>query len=173
MKAAVFWRTVVADESNFLDRILALLSEHGLRYCLIGGQAVNAYADPVVSLDLDVAIALEQIPEAERLLDERFHVERFPHSLNVSDAGSDLRVQIQTDPRYSAFVNHAESHSVLGQDLRVAKLEDVLQGKIWAAADPSRRTIKRLKDFADIARLLEVRPDLIDRVPEEMRQRIR
>jgi hypothetical protein len=57
--------------------------------------------------------------------------------------------------------------------LRVARLEDVLQGKIWAAADPSRRTSKRLKDFADIARLLEVRPDLIDRVPEEMRQRIR
>jgi hypothetical protein len=32
---------------------------------VIGGQAVNAYAEPVVTLDLDLAIAIEQIPQVE------------------------------------------------------------------------------------------------------------
>jgi len=50
----------------------------------------------------------------------------------------------------------------------VAKLEDVLQGKIWAALDPTQRGSKRQKDLADIARLLEAHPDLGDRVPAEI-----
>jgi hypothetical protein len=33
----------------------------GARYCVIGGQAVNAYAEPVVSLDLDLALAPGEI----------------------------------------------------------------------------------------------------------------
>jgi hypothetical protein len=59
MKAGTFWRTVVADESDFLNRVLKLLDEQGIRYCVIGGQAVNAYADPLVSLDLDIVVAAE------------------------------------------------------------------------------------------------------------------
>ena len=45
------------DGSGLLERILALLDENRIRYCVIGGQAVNAYAEPLVSLDLDVAVA--------------------------------------------------------------------------------------------------------------------
>jgi hypothetical protein len=63
----------------------------------------------------------------------------------------------------------ARRSGVLGQSLPVA---DVQQGKIWAAGDPTRRPSKRLKDYADIARLLEQRPDLLDRVPAELRERI-
>jgi hypothetical protein len=172
MKASTFWRLVVSDESGFLDRILSLLDEAGVRYCLIGGQAVNAYAEPVVSLDLDVAVALDQIDAARELLAPLFKVEEFPHLINVSDAGSNLRVQIQTDERYAEFVQRAEVREVLGQQLPVARIEDVLRGKVWAAADPTRRRSKRLKDYADIARLLEARPDLVDLVPEDIRRRL-
>jgi hypothetical protein len=171
MKASTFWRLVVSDESGFLDRIVSLLDEAGVRYCLIGGQAVNAYAEPVVSLDLDVAVALEQIDAARELLAPLFKVEAFPHSINVSDAGSNLRVQIQTEERYAEFVQRAEVREVLGQ-LPVARIEDVLRGKVWAAADPTRRRSERLKDYADIARLLEARPDLVDLVPEDIRRRL-
>jgi hypothetical protein len=106
MKASTFWRLVLSDESGFLDSILALLDEAGINYCLIGGQAVNAYVEPVVSLDLDVAIALDQMELAQDVLRRRYRVEEFPHSVNVSEPGSDLRVQIQMDPRYGAFVEH-------------------------------------------------------------------
>ena len=172
MKASTFWKTVVSDRSDFLDRIIALLDENGVRYCVIDGQAVNAYAEPLVSLDLDIAIALEQIPEVEALLAQRFRVERFAHSLNVSDPGSDLRVQVQTDPRYAAFVDRAARREVLGWPLVVADVADVLQGKVWAASDPTRRPSKRLKDLADIARILESRPELADQVPAEIRERL-
>jgi hypothetical protein len=139
---------------------------------VIGGQGVNAYAEPVVSLDLDIAVALDQVSAAERLLAQDFKVERFPHSINVSDPGSDLRVQVQTDARYSDFVARAVERDVLGEKLWVAAVEDVLQGKVWAASDPALRQSKRLKDFADIARILENYPDLSPRVPEEIRQRL-
>jgi hypothetical protein len=61
---------------------------------------------------------------------------------------------------------------VLGLQLPVASVEDVLQGKIWAALDPDRRPSKRQKDLADIARLIEAYPALRDRVPQELLERL-
>jgi len=56
--------------------------------------------------------------------------------------------------------------------LPVASLEDVLQGKLWAAADPSRRASTRQKDLADIARLIEAYPHLRNRVPADILSRL-
>jgi hypothetical protein len=172
MRAEAFWRVVVADHTDFLSRVIELLTKHAIRYCVLGGQGVNAYADPVVSLDLDVVIAVEQLPEVERLLSEEFTVERFPHSIYVSARGSDLRLQLQTDPRYEAFLAKATVRDILGVRLPVASLEDVLQSKIWAALDPSRRPSKRQKDLADIARLIEAYPHIREKVPDEILARL-
>jgi hypothetical protein len=165
VRAQTFWKSVVADRADFLDRLIALLAEQGVRYCLIGGQAVNAYVEPLVSLDLDLVVAAEHLPIVERSVAEQFAVERFPHSVNVSATGSDLRVQIQTDPRYSSFVDRSNVRNVLGFPLPVAAVEDVLQGKVWAATDPARRGSKRRKDLLDIERLIESYPHLRARVP--------
>ncbi len=81
-------------------------------FCVIGGQAVNAYVEPLVSLDLDLAVAVESLDDLERNLAKRFRVERFAHSLNVSLPGSGLRVQIQTDERYRAFGQRRSSQRV-------------------------------------------------------------
>ena len=116
---------------------------------------MNAYAEPVVSLDLDLVIAVDQFPRAETLLTTAFQGERHPHSLNLSTPGSDLRVRIRTDPRYTAFVERATIRDLLGLQLPVAAIEDLLEGKIWAATDAARRPSKRLKDLSDIARLIE------------------
>ncbi len=128
MRAQTFWQTVTSDTTDFLGRVIALLRAESIRFCVVDGQGVNAYAEPVVSLDLDLAVALDQIPTAEAVLQRVFSVERFPHSLNVSEAGSDLRVQVQTDPRYGAFVSRAAERDVLGVRLPVAHVEDLLQG---------------------------------------------
>jgi hypothetical protein len=137
-----------------------------VRYCVIGRQAVDAYADPVVSLDLDLAVVAADLADLEPVLRDLFTVERYPHSLDISDRGSDLRVQIQLDPRYAAFVERAEERDVPGEHLPVASIDDVLAGTIWAASDPQRRASTRQKDLADIARLIEVRPSLGAHVPE-------
>jgi len=168
MRALEFWKTVTVDHANLLERLITLLNEHGIRYCVIGGQAVNAYVEPVVTLDLDIAIAVDQLSQAESLLKNVFRVERFEHSLNVSLAGSDLRVQIQMDPRYAAFVGNASEREVLGLKLPVAAMDDVLRGKIWAVQDSTRRASKRQKDLADISRLLESYPHLRPQVPPEV-----
>jgi hypothetical protein len=79
---------------------------------------------------------------------------------------------MQTDPRYGKFLQRATERDVLGVTLPFADPADLLQGKIWAASDPTRRGSKRLKDLADMARLVEASPELSARVPEEIRQKL-
>jgi hypothetical protein len=172
MQALDFWKTVTMDHSNLLETLIAFLREHKIEFCVIGGQAVNAYVEPLVSLDLDLAVAVTQIEAVESLLGQRFTLKRFPHSLNITIPNSDVRVQIQTDERYSSFLERATTRTVLGMDLPIAAIEDVLQGKIWAFSDTDRRGSKRQKDLADIARILEKFPDLRDKVPQGIRARL-
>jgi hypothetical protein len=171
MKASTFWKTITMDEADLLEKLLALLDRLSIRYCVIGGQAVNAYVEPLVSLDLDLVVAADQLKGLEASL-EGYTVKRFPHSLNIGLPDSALRVQVQTDPRYAEFLARAHIQEVLGFTLPVASIEDVLQGKIWAASDPSRRASKRQKDLTDISRLLEARPDLRPRVPDELLEKL-
>jgi hypothetical protein len=168
MKALSFWKAVTMDKADLLEEVFVLLRENGIRFCVIGGQAVNAYVEPLVSLDLDLAVAVAQIDQVRKLAKGRFRSEEFQHSLNISSPGSNLRVQIQTDPRYGEFVERASMRDVLGLNLPVATIDDVLQGKIWAASDSMRRSTKRRKDLLDIERVLESYPKLRDRVPEEI-----
>jgi len=172
VQALEYWKTVTADRVDFLGRVIETLSASGVKYCIVGGQAVNAYVEPVVSLDLDIAVATAGLATVEASLAGQFRIERFPYSVNVSATGSDLRVQLQTDPRYAAFVERATPRTVLGLTLPVASLEDVLQGKVWAAQDPGRRPSKRQKDLADISRLLEAYSELRKQVPEEVLARL-
>ena len=162
MQELAFWKAVIVDESDFLEAIVGLLAENNIRYCVIGGQGVNAYVDPLVGLDLDLVVAAEYVEATERLL----------RSVSVTGTHSKLRVQIQTDPRYSAFVHRARQSEVLGLTLPVASLEDILQGKTWAAQDPTRRPSKRRKDLLDIERILEAYPSLRAHVPADILQRL-
>lgn len=172
MRARDYWRTVTVDRVDFLDQFVAVLRDADARYCVVGGQAVNAYVDPVVSLDLDLVVALADLRRLEPALSQRFQIERFPHSLNLSTPGSDLRVQLQTDPRYEVFIERATLRDILGMSFPVARVEDVLQGKIWEVSDETRRGSTRQKDLADIARLLEAFPHLRDAVPGEIQRRL-
>jgi hypothetical protein len=106
-------------------------------------------------------------------LASRFQTEVFPHSINVRSTGSNLRVQFQTDQRYGDFVERSSVREVLGLRLPVASVEDVLQGKIWAALNPARSATKRRKDLLDIERLLESYPALSSQTPEEILRQFR
>jgi hypothetical protein len=172
MQVLTFWKTITMDYSNLLENLIELLKKHGVQFCVIGGQAVNAYVEPLVSLDLDIVVAVEQIEKVETLFEKQFIVKSFPHSLNVTIPNSDVRVQVQTDERYSSFLEKATIKPVLGMDLPVASIEDVLQGKIWAVSDTEQRGSKRQKDLADIARIVEKYPELREKVPQEIRSRL-
>lgn len=172
MNERQFTNQVANSQGDFLQDFLDILASQDVPFCVIGGLAVNAYAEPVVSLDLDVVVVAERLDELAELLARRFTVQRFPRSLNVSSPVSDLRIQIQTDPAYQAFIPRAARRVVLGYALPVAALEDVLQGKVWAFSDPDRRASKRQKDLADILRLVETHPHLLALLPEPLRERV-
>jgi hypothetical protein len=149
------WKRAVNDQTDFIERVIEMLESNEVCYCLIGGIALNAYAEPVFTADLDVAVATED-----------------PHSLDVSEPGVHLQGQFQLDPEYASFPSRAERRDVLGLNLPVASIEDLLQGKLWAAADPTRRASKHLKDLSDIARLVEVQPDLAELLPPDVAEQI-
>jgi len=121
----------------------------------------------------EIFVAVGQIDRAKTLMLEHFQVDEFPHSLNVSSAGSNLRVQFQTDPRDNDFVERASVREVLGLQLPVGAIEDVLQGKIWATSHPERRSTKRRKDLLDIEGLLESHPARKVLVPEDILEQMR
>ena len=138
-------------------------------YCLIGGLAVNCYVEPVYTLDADLVVYAPNLSHLSlRLREIDFTVEEHPHSLNALAQGSELRIQFTTDARYQTFLERAVEATVLGVPVRVASLEDVTQGKLWAYSDPQRRLSKRKKDELDLIRLAERYPFLKARYPMEL-----
>lgn len=73
-----------------------------------------------------MVIATHDLDRALALLRTRFRIEEVPHSLNIAIPDSAVRVQIQRDPRYASFADRAQVRNVLGLDLPVADLGDVL-----------------------------------------------
>lgn len=165
-----FMHRVGNEEQDILQRFIDLLKKLNIDYCVIGGLAVNAYVEPVVSLDLDVIVVTKDLDRLLKAAEKIFKEEEFPHSINLTLPKSDLRIQIQTDARYQPFIKKAGLKEVLGYRLKVARLEDVLQGKIWAYLDEKRRASKRQKDLADILRIIESYPKLKPLVPESIKK---
>ena len=169
MIGKTFLNAVAHGETDVVQLLLSMLDETGSAYCVIGGLAVNAYAEPVVSLDLDLVVLSGRIDSLRTVAQARgMQVHEFEHSVNLSVAGSDLRIQLQTDHRYQDFISRSERREVLGYEMTVACLEDVLRGKVWAYSDETRRKSKRQKDLADIMRLVETHPELKAGLPAEI-----
>jgi len=165
-----FINSLANGKSDIIQILLDIICKTGSRYCLIGGLAVNAYVEPVVSLDLDIVVAVEDVGAICKEVKERgLKVEEFEHSVNITSESSDLRIQLQQDERYQEFVSNAEDKNVLGYKMKVARLEDILQGKVWAYLDKTRRKSKRQKDLADIFRIVEKYPQLEETLPQNLR----
>jgi len=164
-----FLKSISNGHEDVIQLFIDALASAGVDYCVIGGLAVNAYVEPVVSLDLDIVVATDDIEATCNGVKSHFKIERFAHRVNLGSGESDLRIQIQTDPRYQNFIPRAETRSVLGYKMKVACIEDVLEGKVWAYSDVQRRKSKRQKDLADIIRLTEEYPYLSDQLPVSIR----
>jgi len=165
-----FMNSVSNGQEDILQQMLDSLNGMKIDYCVIGGLAVNAYVEPVVSLDLDLVVVTEATENLLKAAEKIFRIEKFPHSVNLTSTKSDLRIQLQTDPRYQTFIARSSIKVVMDYEMKVAALEDVLQGKIWAYFDEKRRMSKRQKDLADIFRLVESYPHLKNLLPESLKK---
>ncbi|MBI4801245.1 MAG: hypothetical protein HY796_01860 [Elusimicrobia bacterium] len=168
-----FVNRVTNSKADFLKQFFNILKREKTGFCVIGGLAVNVYAEPLVSLDLDVVVALEKLDALTAILAKKFKVRVFERSVNVFSASSDIRIQIQRDGRYQGFVRQARIRKVLGYKLPVAGIADVLRGKVWAYSDATRRPSKRQKDLADIMRLLEAEKGLSRLLPAAVKRALK
>jgi hypothetical protein len=157
----------LTGRSDDLKLAVEALQATGQPFCLIGGLAVNHYVEPVVTLDADFAIAASAgLPEALR--QRGFNVQEFPHSINAQLPGSRLRFQITINSRYASFPARAVVGTIFGVEMPVACLPDLVQGKLWALTDTTRRASKRAKDRADLIRICESQPDVIALIPPRL-----
>ena len=169
MTAVEMFELTTSGGAGGFARVVEVCSRLG-PYCVIGDLAVNCFVDPVYTLDADSVMIATAVDEASLLLaDAGFKIQSFPHSLNAQAPPSDLRIQFTLDERYQAFVHRAVERQVLGTRVRVAQLEDIVQGKIWAWSDPHRRLAKRKKDELDLIRLAEAYPRLVAGYPPVLR----
>jgi hypothetical protein len=168
MTASEVFESVTGSGSSDFALAVRVLNQHG-PWCLIGGLAVNCYVEPVFTLDADIVVVSGELDAIKNDLSiAGFALQAFPHSVNATMPGSELRIQFSLDPRYQDFLNDTVEMSVLDVDVPVASLSNVVRGKIWAWSDRERRPTKRKKDELDLMRLLEGHPELRSTMPREI-----
>ena len=166
------WQT--GGGTNDVMRLVDCLERADVAWCVIGGVAVNHWAEqPMVTQDVDLVVAADAVEQVVHILEEAgFRSERFAWSINFKGRSA-VSIQLSTEDFYREFPSRSVPADVHGILLRVASLEDTLRGKVQAWSDPQRRQSKKLKDLADIARLLEAHPDLSKLLPQEVARQLR
>ncbi|MGD9562749.1 MAG: nucleotidyl transferase AbiEii/AbiGii toxin family protein [Pyrinomonadaceae bacterium] len=165
------WQTLGGTDD--VMRFVNALESADIRWCAIGGVAVNYWAsEQMVTQDVDFVVAADSNGRAEQVLvDAGFTSERFEWSINFKGR-SKVSIQLTTEDFYHGFAERGVPADVHGILLRVATLEDTLAGKVKAWGEPTQRQSKRIKDLADIARLVESHPELWDRLTDELRSEV-
>jgi hypothetical protein len=165
------WQT--SGGTDDVMRLVAALEKADIPWCAIGGVAVNHWAEnPMVTQDVDLVVASDAVESAVSVLEGAgFKSERFEWSVNFK-GHSAVSVQLSTEECYKQFPSRAVPADVHGILMRVASLMDTLDGKVRAWSDPARRQSKRLKDLADIARLVEAHPHLWNELGPELQGHI-
>jgi hypothetical protein len=168
MTATEIFESVTNGGASDFATVIKVINKHG-RWCLVGGLAVNCYVEPVYTIGADIVVASASLPDVQdELVAAGFQVTTHEHSVNAQMKGSELRIQFTTDPRYQDFLADTETKKVLGHEVPVAALANVVRGKIWAWHDPKRRFSKRKKDELDLIRIAELHPELRKLMPSEI-----
>ena len=173
MTAKEFFDWQTAGGANDVMKLVASLEKADIPWCAIGGVAVNHWAEhPMVTQDVDLVVASDAVDAITSILEAAgFRAEKFDWSVNFKGT-SVVSIQLSTEEFYQQFPSRSVPADVHGILLRVASLEDTLQGKIRAWSDGRRRQSKRIKDLADIARLVESHPRLWDLLTEDLKRQV-
>jgi len=173
MTAKQFYDWQTSGGTDDVMRLVDILERSDIVWCAIGGVAVNHWAEqPMVTQDVDFVVASDAIERTVSLLEEAgFRSERFDWSVNFTGRSA-VSIQLSTEDFYREFPSRAVPADVHGILLRVAALEDTLRGKIKAWSEPKRRQSKRIKDLADIARLVEAHPHLWDLLTDDLKTQV-
>ena len=173
MTAKQFYDWQTSGGTDDVMRLVDCLERGDIAWCAIGGIAVNHWAkQAMVTQDVDFVVASDAIERTVLLLEEAgFRSERFERSINFKGRSTVL-IQLNTEEFYRGFPSRSVAADVHGILMRVASLEETLRGKMKAWSDPTRRQSKRIKDLADIARLVEAHPRLWDSLTDDLKRQV-
>lgn len=165
------WQT--AGGAGDVATLVRILEEQAVPWCMIGGLAVNHWADePMATADVAIVVATEQFDACVAALGAAgFTPTAHAWSVNLK-GGSNVSIQISTEEFYRDYPGRSVPADVHGILMRVAALEDTLKGKLKAWAEPAGRASKRQKDLTDIFRLVEAHPHLRGLLPEAILARL-
>jgi hypothetical protein len=169
MTAAEIYESVTTGGASDLADLVSFLNQNAA-WCLVGGFALNCYVEPLYTVEVDV------VADARWIETSGLDVESFAPSApliwhrarRARSATSMLQVNLVVDPRYQSFIATAKRRNVLGEEVPVATLEEVLQGKVWAWQDAKRRLSKHKKDELDLIRIAEAYPQMQHLIPMEI-----
>src|SRR6266478_2922782 len=165
MTATEVFEAVTNGGSSDFALLVQILEKHG-RWCLVGGLAVNCYVEPVFTMDADIVVLSTELSVIQaQLIAKGFSVEEHPYKKNAQMKGSQLRIQFTVDPRYQEFLADTQTFQVLGEQVPVASMKNIVRGKVWAWDDPKGLLSKRKKDELDLIRIGEGHPDLRNMMP--------
>jgi len=161
------WQTL--GGGNDVERLVAVLQSEQVKWCMIGGLAVNHWSlEPMATADVDIVIATPDVDRAIAApISVGFQAETFAWLVNLCGK-SKVSIQVSTDVMYADFTESSIMVNVHGIEMRVASLANTLAGKIAAWRNLQRRPSERQKDFLDIMRLTEAHPVLVGTLPADI-----
>ena len=153
------------------ERILATLHSHGVRCVLMGGFAAVLYGSPFVTTDIDVVPAsdsetLARLSDALRDLHAKVWTASEPDGLPFDHSPTSLgavrvwnlvtdfgRLDLTFEPSgtqgYEDVARDAVHLVILGAEVDVASLADVIRSKEAAGRDKDRLVLPTLRRIAD------------------------
>jgi hypothetical protein len=151
------------------ERIIRTLSEHEVRYVLIGALAARLQGFPRVTADADITPAtdtenIERLAAALRELDARVYTESIPEGLAfdcswqtlaraemwnlVTSAGRiDIAFRPSGTDGHDDLVTHAVSFEAFGATIRAASLEDIVRSKEASDRPQDRQDVVVLREM--------------------------
>ena len=173
----IFDEVIVGGMAD-LAFLIETLAQERATWCVIDNFAINAYAPPVYTADFDLVVASAKLETLlQKLNAANFRVRKSARAISIRrearkmvQGTHPLTVRFATLDRYQPFIARAATYQVLGWNVPVAALADVVQGKLWALDDPVRKAGEHAKDRFDLIRLAEKYFDeVVPLLPDELR----
>lgn len=172
MTARQFYDWQTLGGAKDVSRLVAVLEDREIPWCMIDGLAVNHWAaEPMATAYVDLVIATDKIEDATAALkDLGFAERRFEWSINFK--GESGFHPDQHRRFLQRFPGPRRSRQRPRHPHAGGSLEDTLAGKLKAYREPDRRPSKRQKDLADLSRLIESHPEIQSKIPEAILSRL-
>ena len=168
---------IVNGTTDFIF-VAEALRRYSTGWCVIGGLAVNSYVTPVYTAELELVVATTDLEPV--LLDLRaadFLVQEFPFTINArrrvlrtGHLTHQLKVRFMKQGCYQPFLDRATLRTILGMDVPVAALADLVQGELWMRESAGHRASKNMQAEMNLLRLAEVHfAEVAPRLPDQLR----